>query len=101
MTSVWFDTNSCQIKAHLSSTEILIKMNRKCFKNMLLYLIFKFLSTLVSFLLAVSERRDSLLGSPDVIDTAPRRKQRQRTAKPDRTGSKMAFYQTELPAKEK
>ncbi|XP_065520128.1 DNA repair protein XRCC4 isoform X1 [Lathamus discolor] len=49
----------------------------------------------------VPERRDSLLGSPDVIDTAPRRKQRQRTAKPDRTGSKMASHQTELPAKEK
>lgn len=46
------------------------------------------------------ERRDSLLGSPDVVDTVPRRRQRQRTAKPDRTGSKMS-YQIELPAKEK
>ncbi|XP_030367306.1 DNA repair protein XRCC4 isoform X2 [Strigops habroptila] len=48
----------------------------------------------------VPERRDSLLGSPDVVDTVPRRRQRQRTAKPDRTGSKMS-YQIELPAKEK
>ncbi|KAM9262479.1 DNA repair protein XRCC4 [Morus bassanus] len=47
------------------------------------------------------ERRDSLLGSPDVIDTAPRRKRRQRTAKPAGTGAKMATYETELPAKEK
>ncbi|KAM9507729.1 DNA repair protein XRCC4 isoform 1-T2 [Guaruba guarouba] len=54
-----------------------------------------------SSLPAVPERRDSLLGSPDVIDSAPRRKQRQRTAKPERTGSKMASHQTELPAKEK
>ncbi|KFQ09275.1 DNA repair protein XRCC4, partial [Leptosomus discolor] len=36
------------------------------------------------------ERRHSLLGSPDVIDTAPRRKRRQRTAKPAGTGAKMA-----------
>ncbi|KFM09071.1 DNA repair protein XRCC4, partial [Aptenodytes forsteri] len=36
------------------------------------------------------ERRDSLLYSPDVIDTTPRRKRRQRTAKPAGTGAKMA-----------
>ncbi|XP_059689882.1 DNA repair protein XRCC4 [Gavia stellata] len=47
------------------------------------------------------EQRDSLLGSPDVIDTAPRRKRRQRTAKPAGTGAKMATYESELPAKEK
>ncbi|KAM6303380.1 DNA repair protein XRCC4 [Podargus strigoides] len=47
------------------------------------------------------ERRDSLLCSPDVIDTAPRRKRRQRTAKPSGTGAKMATYEIELPAKEK
>ncbi|XP_032851384.1 DNA repair protein XRCC4 [Tyto alba] len=47
------------------------------------------------------ERRDSLLGSPDVIDTAPRRKRRQRAAKPAGTGAKMATYETELPAEEK
>ncbi|XP_054042488.1 DNA repair protein XRCC4 isoform X1 [Rissa tridactyla] len=47
------------------------------------------------------ERKDSLLGSPDVIDTAPRRKRRQRTAMPAGTGAKMATYETELPAKEK
>ncbi|KAM6227150.1 DNA repair protein XRCC4 isoform 1-T4 [Spheniscus humboldti] len=47
------------------------------------------------------ERRDSLLCSPDVIDTTPRRKRRQRTAKPAGTGAKMATYETELPAKEK
>ncbi|XP_009279871.1 PREDICTED: DNA repair protein XRCC4 [Aptenodytes forsteri] len=47
------------------------------------------------------ERRDSLLYSPDVIDTTPRRKRRQRTAKPAGTGAKMATYETELPAKEK
>uniref|UniRef100_A0A663N6I0 DNA repair protein XRCC4 n=1 Tax=Athene cunicularia TaxID=194338 RepID=A0A663N6I0_ATHCN len=47
------------------------------------------------------ERKDSFLGSPDVIDTAPRRKRRQRTAKPAGTGAKMATYETELPAKEK
>ncbi|XP_061874220.1 DNA repair protein XRCC4 isoform X2 [Colius striatus] len=46
-------------------------------------------------------RRDSLLGSPDVIDTAPRRKRRQRPAKPDGTGAKMATYETELPDREK
>uniref|UniRef100_A0A663NAF9 DNA repair protein XRCC4 n=1 Tax=Athene cunicularia TaxID=194338 RepID=A0A663NAF9_ATHCN len=44
-----------------------------------------------------SERKDSFLGSPDVIDTAPRRKRRQRTAKPAGTGAKMATYETELP----
>ncbi|KAM6289818.1 DNA repair protein XRCC4 [Aegotheles albertisi] len=47
------------------------------------------------------ERRDSLLGSPDVTDTAPRRKRRQRTAKPAGTGAKVAAYETKLPAKEK
>ncbi|XP_014815999.1 PREDICTED: DNA repair protein XRCC4 [Calidris pugnax] len=47
------------------------------------------------------ERKDSLLGSPDVIDAAPRRKRRQRTAMPAGTGAKMATYETELPAKEK
>ncbi|KGL94810.1 DNA repair protein XRCC4, partial [Charadrius vociferus] len=39
---------------------------------------------------SVSEQRDSLLCSPDVIDTAPRRKRRQRTAVPAGTGAKMA-----------
>ncbi|XP_010006700.1 PREDICTED: DNA repair protein XRCC4 [Chaetura pelagica] len=47
------------------------------------------------------ERRDSLLVSPDVLDTAPRRKRRQRTTKAARTGAKVAAYETELPAKEK
>ncbi|NXN14976.1 XRCC4 protein, partial [Indicator maculatus] len=47
------------------------------------------------------ERRDSILGSPDVIETAPRRKRRQRTAKPTGTGAKVAAYETELPNKEK
>ncbi|XP_069633817.1 DNA repair protein XRCC4 isoform X1 [Haliaeetus albicilla] len=47
------------------------------------------------------ERRHSLLGSPDVIDTAPRRKRRQRTAKPAATGAKKAIHETEVPAKEK
>ncbi|NXI44072.1 XRCC4 protein, partial [Galbula dea] len=47
------------------------------------------------------ERRVSLLGSPDVVDTVPRRKRRQRTAKSAGTGAKMAAYETELPAKEK
>ncbi|KFQ30800.1 DNA repair protein XRCC4, partial [Merops nubicus] len=36
------------------------------------------------------ERRESFLGSPDAIDTAPRRKRRQRTANPAGTGAKMA-----------
>ncbi|KFR00787.1 DNA repair protein XRCC4, partial [Opisthocomus hoazin] len=36
------------------------------------------------------ERRHSILGSPDVVDTAPRRKRRQRTAKSAGTGAKMA-----------
>ncbi|XP_053911351.1 DNA repair protein XRCC4 isoform X7 [Cuculus canorus] len=49
---------------------------------------------------AASERKDSFLGSPDVIDTGPRRKRRQRTAKPTGTGAKMATYETELPDKE-
>ncbi|XP_064902535.1 DNA repair protein XRCC4 isoform X2 [Columba livia] len=48
-----------------------------------------------------AERNDSLLGSPDAIDTAPRRKRRQRTAKPAGTGAKMAAYETDQPAKEK
>ncbi|NXH12360.1 XRCC4 protein, partial [Bucco capensis] len=47
------------------------------------------------------ERRISILSSPDVIDTAPRRKRRQRTAKSAGTEAKMATYDTELPAKEK
>ncbi|NXQ51801.1 XRCC4 protein, partial [Anthoscopus minutus] len=48
------------------------------------------------------ERRDSsLLGSPDVVDPAPRRKRRQRTAKPAGTGAKAAAYEAELPAQEK
>ncbi|NXA26278.1 XRCC4 protein, partial [Ibidorhyncha struthersii] len=50
---------------------------------------------------SASEQRDSLLCSPDVIDTAPRRKRRQRTAMPAGTGAKMAAYETELPAEEK
>ncbi|KAM6363339.1 DNA repair protein XRCC4 isoform 1-T2 [Pluvialis apricaria] len=50
---------------------------------------------------STSEQRDSLLCSPDVIDTAPRRKRRQRTAMPAGTGAKMATYETELPAEEK
>lgn len=53
------------------------------------------------FNLAAPKRRDSLLGSPDVIDTAPRRKRRQRTAKSAGTGAKMAACETALPAKEK
>uniref|UniRef100_A0A8B9BUZ3 DNA repair protein XRCC4 n=3 Tax=Anser TaxID=8842 RepID=A0A8B9BUZ3_9AVES len=48
-----------------------------------------------------SERNDSLLASPDVINTTPRRKRRQRTVKPAGTGAKMATYETEMPAKEK
>ncbi|KFP74777.1 DNA repair protein XRCC4, partial [Apaloderma vittatum] len=39
---------------------------------------------------SASERRDSLLGSPDVIDTALRRKRRQRTAKSAGTAAKIA-----------
>ncbi|XP_064902531.1 DNA repair protein XRCC4 isoform X1 [Columba livia] len=50
---------------------------------------------------SAAERNDSLLGSPDAIDTAPRRKRRQRTAKPAGTGAKMAAYETDQPAKEK
>ncbi|XP_037230062.1 DNA repair protein XRCC4 isoform X1 [Falco rusticolus] len=45
------------------------------------------------------EQRDSLLRSPDVIDAAPRRKRRQRTAKSAGVGAKMAAYETELPAR--
>ncbi|NWH39725.1 XRCC4 protein, partial [Chloropsis hardwickii] len=48
------------------------------------------------------ERRDSsLLGSPDIVDPAPRRKRRQRTAKPAGTGAKVAAYEAEQPAQEK
>ncbi|XP_051662731.1 DNA repair protein XRCC4 isoform X1 [Manacus candei] len=48
------------------------------------------------------ERRDSsLLGSPGVADTAPRRKRRQRTAKPAGTGPKVAAYEAEQPPEEK
>ncbi|NXT58266.1 XRCC4 protein, partial [Pluvianellus socialis] len=50
---------------------------------------------------SASEQRDSLLGSPDVTDTAPRRKRRQRTTMPAGTGPKVAAYETELPAAEK
>ncbi|XP_066195409.1 DNA repair protein XRCC4 isoform X2 [Sylvia atricapilla] len=47
------------------------------------------------------ERRDSsLLGSPDIVDPAPRRKRRQRTAKPAGTGAKVAAYEAEQPAQE-
>lgn len=53
------------------------------------------------FLLAAPERRDSLLGSPDVISTAPRRKRRQRTINPAGTEAKIATYETEMLAKEK
>ncbi|OPJ82122.1 DNA repair protein XRCC4 isoform A [Patagioenas fasciata monilis] len=48
-----------------------------------------------------AERKDSLLSSPDAIDTAPRRKRRQRTAKPAGTGAKMAAYETDQPAEQK
>ncbi|KAM6230049.1 DNA repair protein XRCC4 [Porphyrio hochstetteri] len=47
------------------------------------------------------ERKESFLSSPDAAESAPRRKRRQRTMKPDGTGAKMATYETELPAKEK
>ncbi|XP_027736986.1 DNA repair protein XRCC4 isoform X1 [Empidonax traillii] len=48
------------------------------------------------------ERRDSsFLGSPDVADTAPRRKRRQRAAKPAGTGPKVAAYEAEQPPEEK
>ncbi|NXR58937.1 XRCC4 protein, partial [Rhadina sibilatrix] len=48
------------------------------------------------------ERRDSsLLGSPDIVDPAPRRKRRQRTTKPAGTGAKVAAYEAEQPAPEK
>uniref|UniRef100_A0A803WED8 DNA repair protein XRCC4 n=1 Tax=Ficedula albicollis TaxID=59894 RepID=A0A803WED8_FICAL len=48
------------------------------------------------------ERRDSsLLASPDIVDPAPRRKRRQRAAKPAGTGAKVAAYEAELPAQEK
>ncbi|XP_039242450.1 DNA repair protein XRCC4 isoform X1 [Pipra filicauda] len=48
------------------------------------------------------ERRDSsLLGSPGVADTAPRRKRRQRAAKPAGTGPKVASYEAEQPPEEK
>uniref|UniRef100_A0A8C3QT57 DNA repair protein XRCC4 n=1 Tax=Cyanoderma ruficeps TaxID=181631 RepID=A0A8C3QT57_9PASS len=48
------------------------------------------------------ERRDSsLLGSPDIVDPAPRRKRRQRTAKPAGTGAKVVAYEAEQPAQEK
>nr|XP_021407519.1 DNA repair protein XRCC4 isoform X1 [Lonchura striata domestica] len=51
---------------------------------------------------AALERRDSsLLGSPDIVDPAPRRKRRQRTAKPAGTGAKVANYEAEQPAQEK
>ncbi|NWI84727.1 XRCC4 protein, partial [Pitta sordida] len=48
------------------------------------------------------ERRDSsLLGSPDMVDAAPRRKRRQRAAKPAGTGPKVAAYEAEQPHEEK
>ncbi|EOB06245.1 DNA-repair protein XRCC4, partial [Anas platyrhynchos] len=54
-----------------------------------------------SSLPSAPERNDSILGSPDVINTTPRRKRRQRPVKPAGTGAKMATYETEMPAKEK
>ncbi|NXL94777.1 XRCC4 protein, partial [Alectura lathami] len=54
-----------------------------------------------SSLPSAAEQRDSFLGSPDVINTTPRRKRRQRTVKPAGTGAKIAAYETEMPAKEK
>ncbi|NXG05852.1 XRCC4 protein, partial [Sakesphorus luctuosus] len=48
------------------------------------------------------EKRDSsLLGSPDFVSTPPRRKRRQRAAKPAGTGPKMAAYEAEQPQEEK
>uniref|UniRef100_A0A8C2SMT5 X-ray repair cross complementing 4 n=1 Tax=Coturnix japonica TaxID=93934 RepID=A0A8C2SMT5_COTJA len=46
------------------------------------------------------ERRDSLLGSPDVISNAPRRKRRQRTVNPVGTEAKISTYETEMLEKE-
>lgn len=54
-----------------------------------------------SSLPSAPERRDSLLGSPDVIGTAPRRKRRQRTVNSAGTEAKIATYETEMLAKEK
>ncbi|NXJ05830.1 XRCC4 protein, partial [Odontophorus gujanensis] len=54
-----------------------------------------------SSLPSVPERRDSLLGSPDVISTAPRRKRRQRTINPAGMEAKIATYETEMLPKEK
>ncbi|XP_058720080.1 DNA repair protein XRCC4 [Poecile atricapillus] len=44
---------------------------------------------------ALEPRDSSLLGSPDIVDPAPRRKRRQRTAKPAGTGAKVAAYEAE------
>uniref|UniRef100_A0A8C3MHZ6 Uncharacterized protein n=1 Tax=Geospiza parvula TaxID=87175 RepID=A0A8C3MHZ6_GEOPR len=49
---------------------------------------------------ALDRRDSSLLGSPDIVDPAPRRKRRQRTAKPAGTGAKVAAYEAEQPAQE-
>ncbi|XP_050185081.1 DNA repair protein XRCC4 isoform X2 [Myiozetetes cayanensis] len=50
---------------------------------------------------APEQRDSSLLGSPDVADTAPRRKRRQRAAKPAGTGPKVAAYEAEQLPEEK
>ncbi|XP_072215258.1 DNA repair protein XRCC4 isoform X2 [Excalfactoria chinensis] len=54
-----------------------------------------------SSLPSAPERRDSLLASPDVISTAPRRKRRQRATNPVGTEAKISTSETEMLEKEK
>ncbi|XP_071436629.1 DNA repair protein XRCC4 isoform X2 [Pithys albifrons albifrons] len=50
---------------------------------------------------SAQEKADSsLLGSPDFLSTPPRRKRRQRAAKPAGTGPKLAAYEAEQPQEE-
>ncbi|XP_025071706.1 DNA repair protein XRCC4 isoform X1 [Alligator sinensis] len=48
-----------------------------------------------------TERRDSLLNSPDMADIAPNRKRRQRALKTAGTGPKMATHETDLQVNKK
>ncbi|KYO48657.1 DNA repair protein XRCC4 [Alligator mississippiensis] len=48
-----------------------------------------------------TERRDSLLNSPDTVDIAPNRKRRQRALKTAGTGPKMATHETDLQVNKK
>ncbi|XP_033019677.1 DNA repair protein XRCC4 isoform X2 [Lacerta agilis] len=58
-------------------------------------------STQPSTSAAAKPRRDSLLGSPDIIDVAPSRKRRQRARNVPRAEPKVALYESQTAAKKR